>query len=228
MTDDPPTRHRTFCRLCNAACGAIVTAAGDRVIDVRGDRDHPVSRGYLCPKGRALGAHHHHPDRLDEPLIGRGEQRASAGWDEALDHLAGAIETVVAETRSSAVGMYKGTAHYVESAAVGAGPAILAHLGSRQWYTSLTVDCPAVCLVAELVVGHPWLLPVPDLDTRLTVLVGTNPMASHGHTMNIPRPKEWFGGGPATGNCGSSTRGAPRAPTSPRCTLRRGRAPTTC
>jgi anaerobic selenocysteine-containing dehydrogenase len=183
---------RTFCRLCNAACGAVVTLEGERVVEVRGDREHPISQGYLCPKGRAIGAHHHHPGRLNRPLLGRDGGRVPVPWNEMLDDLAGAIGSTIAKTGPQAFGMYKGTAHTVESAAAGAGAAMLAQLGSRQWYTSLTVDCPALCLVAELVAGHPWLLPVPDRDTRLTVLVGTNPMASHGHTFNIPRPKEWL------------------------------------
>ena len=36
-------------------------AYGDVVAEVRGDPDHPVSRGYTCPKGRAAGEVHHHP-----------------------------------------------------------------------------------------------------------------------------------------------------------------------
>lgn len=186
------TERRTFCRLCNAACGALVTVEDGQVTGVRGDRDHPISRGYLCPKGRALGRYHHHPDRLDHPLVRQGETLERRSWAETLDHLATSIEAAVETAGPSGLAMYKGTAHYLESAAVGYGPAILEHIGSRGWYTTLTVDCPAVTLVAELVAGHPWLLPVPDVDARLTVLVGTNPMASHGHTFNIPRPKEWL------------------------------------
>ncbi|MHB1468772.1 MAG: molybdopterin-containing oxidoreductase family protein [Solirubrobacteraceae bacterium] len=184
--------HRTFCRLCNAACGAVIAVEGDRVVGVHGDRAHPVSRGYLCPKGRALGAVHHHPARLNHPLMRDEGKLATVSWEDALGDLAERISSAIAKTGPSAIAMYKGTAHYAESAAVGMGPKLLKALGSAGWYTSLTVDCPAVTLVAELVVGHPWLLPVPDVDARLTVLVGTNPIASHGHTCNLPRPKEWL------------------------------------
>lgn len=183
-------RQPTFCRQCNAGCGVVVTVAGDRVLDVQGDRDHPVSSGYLCPKGRNLGHHHHHPGRLDVPALGRGVARRAVGWETLLDDLAAGLRSAVAVAGPDGVAIYKGTAHYLESACAGQGQALLGHLGSAGWYSSLTVDCPAVTLVAELVAGHPWLLPVPDLDARLTVLIGTNPIASHGHTFNIPRPKE--------------------------------------
>ena len=168
----------------------MISLDGDTVVQVRGDRDHPVSRGYLCPKGRALGAFHHHPGRLDVPALGRGGSRQDVSWDEALDDLAAGLVAALDGAGPDGVAIYKGTAHYLESACAGQGQALLDQIGSRGWYTSLTVDCPAVTLVAELVAGHPWLLPVPDVDARLTVLIGTNPIASHGHTFNIPRPKE--------------------------------------
>lgn len=109
-----------------------------------------------------------------------------------LDDLAATVRRAIAETGPGAFGMYKGTAHYLESAAAGMAPALLHALGSESWYTSLTVDCPAVTLVAEQVVGHPWLLPVPDLAASLVVLVGTNPVASHGHTFNVAAPTRWL------------------------------------
>ena len=46
--------HRTFCRICIAACGLQVTTDGDQVLEVKGDLDHPLSAGYTCSKGRAL------------------------------------------------------------------------------------------------------------------------------------------------------------------------------
>ena len=73
------TDHVSFCRICNAMCGIVVTvertADGERVERVRGDDAHPLSRGYTCPKGRALGALHHDPRRLDAPVVGRGDDR---------------------------------------------------------------------------------------------------------------------------------------------------------
>ena len=47
-------------------CGITVTVEGDRVLKVRGDEAHPISKGYTCPKGRALPEWHHHPHRLDQ------------------------------------------------------------------------------------------------------------------------------------------------------------------
>jgi anaerobic selenocysteine-containing dehydrogenase len=188
----PSEQRRTFCRFCNVGCGAIVTLEGDQVVAVRGDRDHPISHGYLCPKGQAMGGHHHHPRRLDEPMIRRDGRLEPVSWPEMLAGLSSAIRAAIAAAGPAALGMYRGTSHSTESAAAGLAPAILGALGSPSWYTSSTVDCAANFLVAETVAGSPWVVPVPDLDCRLTVLVGTNPMASHGHTFNISRPKHWL------------------------------------
>ena len=51
-----PEMHpvRSFCRIFTAICGIVVDVAGDDVVRVRGDKDHPLSKGYICPKGRAL------------------------------------------------------------------------------------------------------------------------------------------------------------------------------
>ena len=47
-----------------------------------------VSQGYTCPKGRALGELHHHPQRLDGPLLRRNGRLEPVTWDELLDDLA--------------------------------------------------------------------------------------------------------------------------------------------
>ena len=59
-----PGTHKTFCRICQALCGIDVEIDAGRVLSVRGDFAHPMSRGYTCEKGRQLGAHLHNPERL--------------------------------------------------------------------------------------------------------------------------------------------------------------------
>ena len=78
---------RTTCpRDCYDACGALVRVADGRVVHVRGDPEHPVSRGKLCRKctlayngvfldaGRAA-----HRAARPAPGQGRGRSKRSAG-----------------------------------------------------------------------------------------------------------------------------------------------------
>ena len=46
---------KTVCYLCAAsACGMEVAVQDGRIISIRGDKEHPESRGALCVKGRAV------------------------------------------------------------------------------------------------------------------------------------------------------------------------------
>jgi len=44
-----------ICPLCEATCGLELTVRGRTVTAVRGDADDPLSQGYICPKGVAIG-----------------------------------------------------------------------------------------------------------------------------------------------------------------------------
>jgi anaerobic selenocysteine-containing dehydrogenase len=78
---------RSFCRVCTSVCGILVDVDGDEVIRVRGDQEHPSSRGYTCAKGRALPALHHHPDRLERPRMRVDGRLQDTTWDVCLDDL---------------------------------------------------------------------------------------------------------------------------------------------
>ena len=69
MAADSTRTVRSFCRVCTSVCGILVDVDGDMVTRVRGDREHPLSQGYTCPKGRALPQMHHHPDRIERPQM---------------------------------------------------------------------------------------------------------------------------------------------------------------
>ena len=119
--------QRTFCRICQAYCGLVVDVSDGAVVRVRADKQHPVSRGYSCTKGRALGELHTDPRRLLVPrLLGR-----DATWDEVLDDLAGRVRGVVDEHGPDAVAVFRGTAAYFDSAALVALGALVAGLGTE-------------------------------------------------------------------------------------------------
>ncbi|HRS63424.1 MAG TPA: hypothetical protein P5554_09570, partial [Spirochaetota bacterium] len=42
---------KTGCALCAQNCGLEVEIENNRIIKVRGDRDNPRSKGYVCRKG---------------------------------------------------------------------------------------------------------------------------------------------------------------------------------
>ncbi|MBX9584172.1 MAG: molybdopterin oxidoreductase family protein [Gemmataceae bacterium] len=78
---------------CPDACGMVVTVdAAGRAVKLRGDPDHPFTRGFLCRKVNHYLDRVYHPDRLLHPLrrVGRkGEGRFErVSWAEAVREIA--------------------------------------------------------------------------------------------------------------------------------------------
>jgi anaerobic selenocysteine-containing dehydrogenase len=73
---------------CPDSCGWVATVDGQRAVRLRGNPDHPYSRGELCPKVNGFLDRVYHPDRLLHPLKrtgSKGEGRFERiSWDEAL------------------------------------------------------------------------------------------------------------------------------------------------
>ena len=76
---------------CPDACGLILTVDDNKVIKVRGNREHAFTRGTLCPKMAHYERVIHSSKRLTTPLrrIGKKgigpDQYTSISWDEALE-----------------------------------------------------------------------------------------------------------------------------------------------
>ena len=78
---------------CPDACGLILTVDDNKVIKVRGNREHAFTRGTLCPKMAHYEHVIHSSKRLTTPLrrIGRKgigpDQFTPISWDEALERI---------------------------------------------------------------------------------------------------------------------------------------------
>ncbi len=182
--------HRSFCRFCEAACAILVDVDDDQVVRVRGDADSPLSHGYTCPKGRNLPAWHHHADRLDAPQMrDRGGEIRTVGWDEALDDLAERLRSLVAEHGPDSVGVMLATGSAFDSNGRRTAERLWQRIGSRSVYTSGSIDTPCKPFVSRLMSGFPGLVPTLDeAAATLTVLIGINPVVSHGHLNGLPDP----------------------------------------
>ena len=51
----PVTEVRTFCRICEPSCGLVAEVDDGALVELRADRDHPVTKGFACHKGLAGG-----------------------------------------------------------------------------------------------------------------------------------------------------------------------------
>ena len=81
------TETKSTCCYCGTGCGVVIESENDRIIGVRGDKDHPANFGRLCAKGAALDLSARHDYRLLHPQL-REQRKGSThqiGWDDALD-----------------------------------------------------------------------------------------------------------------------------------------------
>ena len=177
---------RSFCRICTAICGIHVDVSGDRVVRVRGDEDHPFSRGYTCPKGRSLPQMHHHPERLERPLVRVGDHLAPSSWDDCLDDLADRLRKIALRYGPQSIGVLFGSGIGMDAAGYRMAEALYAAIGRPPRFSPLTIDGTAKVLIAHQMGGFPGLTPHVDLaHARLVVFIGTNPIVSHGHNNGL-------------------------------------------
>jgi anaerobic selenocysteine-containing dehydrogenase len=180
---------RSFCRVCTSVCGILVDVDGDEVIRVRGDREHPFSQGYTCAKGRALPQIHHHPDRLEQPLIRIDGSLRPTSWDACLDDIGTRLRTIIDRHGADAVGILFGTGVGMDASGYRMAQGLHAAIGTAAKFSPLTIDGTAKVLIAELMGGSSALTARPDYDNATFVmLIGSNPVVSHGHTVGLPNP----------------------------------------
>jgi anaerobic selenocysteine-containing dehydrogenase len=80
----------SFCRICGGGCGVrLKINAHDRIVDIKGDRQQPMSKGYACFKGLQAEEAHHGPARLLHSLKRQPDGSfARIPLDQALDEIA--------------------------------------------------------------------------------------------------------------------------------------------
>ena len=181
-------------RDCYDACGILVTVRDGEIRSVRGDPDHPVSRGKLCRKCSIgyNGVFLDPAERLTRPLRRVGPKGEEAfepfAWDEAIELITGRWREIAGTSGAAAIlnAHYTGTCSLI---AGGFGSRFLRRLGATE------VDPDSVCNKA----GHVALDymygtsvtgfdPRTARDTSCIVVWGANPSASapHMHDQWLP------------------------------------------
>jgi formate dehydrogenase len=179
-------RVRTFCRICEVYCGLVAEVDDGRVLALRPDRDHPVSRGYACVKGLGLGALHDDPHRLDHPLKRVGDVYQRISWDQAITEIGARVRTLVDAHGPRAVALYQGNPTFFSFQAVLMSSAFVEALGSPNVFASHSVDTNNKFHVSTAMYGLSLVHPVPDLDRmRFLMCLGTNPTVSQMSVLQV-------------------------------------------
>ncbi len=192
MNDATIQTHHRVCHLCEAMCGLVIQTDGNTVVDIRGDRDDPLSRGHVCPKAVALKDIHEDPDRLRKPVkrirtAAGAYQHVEIDWPEALDLAAGALAATIEHHGVDAVGAYFGNPSVHNYGMLTHQRNLFRHIRTRNRFSATSVDQLPHHLVSLWCFGHMLLHPIPDVDrTHYFLMLGANPLASNGSIWTVP------------------------------------------
>ncbi|MCA9624076.1 MAG: molybdopterin-dependent oxidoreductase [Myxococcales bacterium] len=102
------TLKKTLCnRDCPDSCGIVAEVEEGRVVSLRGDREHPVTQGFLCYRTSHFLRRQYDARRLTRPLLRRGGQLVEVSFGEALDHVARSLRRILDEDGPAAILHYR-------------------------------------------------------------------------------------------------------------------------
>jgi anaerobic selenocysteine-containing dehydrogenase len=168
-------------------CGIEIQVEGDRVVSIRGDKEDPFSRGYICPKATALEDVYTDPDRLRRPMRRTAGGWEEISWDEALAETAERLGAVQRAHGRHAVALYAGNPTVHNWGAMVFGVLFSRTLRTHSRFSATSVDQLPHHLAGYFMFGHMLMLPIPDIDrTDYMLMLGANPAASNGSLMTAP------------------------------------------
>lgn len=167
----------THCPYCALQCSTVLSGERDGVA-VRPSADFPVNRGGLCQKGWTAPSVLAAPDRLLAPLVrGADGELAPAGWDEALDLVAGRLREIRARHGADAVAVFGGGGLTNEKAYT-LGKFARVALGTSQidYNGRFCMSSAAAATTAAFGLDRGLPFPVTDLGgADVILLAGANP-----------------------------------------------------
>jgi anaerobic selenocysteine-containing dehydrogenase len=186
--------HRTFCRNCPAACGLLVETENGRIGAIRGDRDHPITGGYLCIKGRMSGEWQNGEDRLPGSLKRNPDGAfCTIATQQALDEIHGRIAPILEAYGPRSLAVYFGTGSKTNAVGVLAMRSWLKMIGSPNLFSSSTVDQSAKWVtggrMGAFLTGKHSIC-----DADVVFMAGMNPLVSHSGVPALPsnNPHRWM------------------------------------
>jgi anaerobic selenocysteine-containing dehydrogenase len=165
-------------------CGIAVDYRGDEILAIRGDKDHVLSKGNICPKASGLQDVHTDPDRLRKPVKKIDGEWHEIGWGEAFDEVATRLADIQRRHGVDAIASYTGRsiAHNI-GALLSVMPTRLL-MQTKNVYTASTVDQQPHNFAWYFMFGHQLMATIPNLDrTDYYLMLGTNPKISNGAQM---------------------------------------------
>lgn len=174
--------HKSACILCYVNCGIEVDVEGGKVTRVRGDRDNPKSRGYICQKAGRLPFYANNTSlRITSPLrrTAKGDYEP-IDWHTAISEIAAKLNALRSRHGGHAFGYYGGGS---QGNVLGGpyGLSLMQALGSSINFSALSQEKTGDFWINGHMFGAQNCHTAEDVEhADLLVVLGCNPWMANG------------------------------------------------
>ena len=173
--------HKTACNLCYANCGIQVSLGGEdgrSIVKVKGDHDHPKSKGYICNKAARLDYYQNSSNRLLSPQKRNSDGSYQAiSWDQAVQEIADKLKAVKEIHGGDKIFFYGGGGQGNQLGAT-YSVGLLAALGVKYKSNPASQEKSGYSFVFSQMVGAPVHAEIDEAE--VVMFAGKNPYMSHG------------------------------------------------
>lgn len=170
---------KTSCVLCGNRCGLEVRVENNKIVKARGDKDNPISEGYICRKGMNIAFHQHNKDRVLFPLKKVGDRFERISWDQAISEISEKLKGILDQYGPRALASLVGGGEFA-FLSMGFPVSLVRRLGSMWNYSAANQEFSGRYWAHGLTMGSQNIQMESDFEKcDMLMLVGKNPMMSH-------------------------------------------------
>ena len=163
----------SVCIGCVWSCGMVAHVEGGRLVKVEGMPEHPLSKGYLCPRGEALPEWVYAPDRILYPMKKENGSWKRISWDEALDIISFKLMEIKEKYGAHSLAIFCGSIG-VENLEIAAFARIFKGAFGTPNLFSVESVCYRSRIIAHQLTFGTFLLEEPE-EAKCIILWGTDP-----------------------------------------------------
>ena len=146
--------HFTTCKIgaCEPFCGLEVDVEDNRIIAVRPNKNHKVTKGYACIKGLRIANYQNDPDRLLQPEKRTEDSFSNVSWDLALREIGQKLHQLRKKHGPGSIATYWGNA--ADSTAILLANTFCHAFGSNNSFNVLSLEYTDRGAVAQRMLGN--------------------------------------------------------------------------
>ncbi|MDF9409414.1 MAG: Acetylene hydratase [Pelotomaculum sp. PtaB.Bin013] len=175
------------CMSCVWDCGIKVTLEDGKMVKVEGLPEHPVSKGYICPRGEYLPEFVYSPDRIKYPMRRVNNTWERLSWEEALDYAAEKLGKIKEQYGAKSLAIFCGSMGVENIEVAGFAQRFKSAYGTPNLLSVENVCYRARIMARQMTFGR-YPMDYPP-DARCIVLWGHNPDGSKGILAEMIRDK---------------------------------------